>query len=142
MPQDANGQTDVYLWEEGQPYLISAGTGREASKFLDASPSGNDVFFATSQRLVGWDIDDSFDVYDARVDGGLPEPPAGVIGCEGDACQPPPNPPNDPTPASATFNGSGNVKPAHKKKHHRKRHHKKRHGARKHAKKNLTPKNG
>ena len=29
--------------------------------------------------------------------------------CLGEACQPPPNPPNDPTPASAAFKGSGNV---------------------------------
>jgi len=29
--------------------------------------------------------------------------------CLGEACQPAPNPPNDPTPASAAFKGSGNV---------------------------------
>ncbi len=29
--------------------------------------------------------------------------------CLGEACQPAPNPPNDPTPASAAFHGAGNV---------------------------------
>jgi hypothetical protein len=130
VPRDTNGTTDVYEYTLHKPYLISQGTAPDASLFFDASPNGDDVFFNTVGRLVKWDRDESKDLYDARVDGGLPEPPPGIIGCEGDSCVAPPNPPNDPTPASANFNGTGNVKesfkkPKHKKKHHKKKHHKK-----------------
>jgi hypothetical protein len=121
VPRDSNGQTDVYEYEDGTPHLISSGTGGYESVFLDAGQDGNDVFFGTTDSLVSWDIDQNFDVYDARVDGGLPEPPPGVIGCEGDSCQPAPTPLDDETPASASFNGAGNLvapisKPAAKSK--------------------------
>jgi hypothetical protein len=129
--RDSNGQRDVYEYEDGTPRLISSGVGGSESWFIDASVSGNDIFFATRDRLVGWDTDNNYDVYDARVDGGLPEAPPPIVGCDGDACQPPPNPPNDPTPASTTFHGAGNVRPKpvthkkrHKAKHKKKKHHK------------------
>jgi hypothetical protein len=109
VPQDANGKTDVYEYEDGRLSLISSGEGPGDSYFLDASPSGSDVFFTTSDQLVGWDKDENLDAYDARVDGGFPEPPLSSPPCEGDACQPAPNPPNDPTPASSSFEGAGNV---------------------------------
>jgi hypothetical protein len=131
--RDSNGLRDVYKYENGVASLISSGTGGAGSWFVDASVSGNDIFFATRDRLVGWDKDDNYDVYDARVGGGLPEPPPPIVGCDGDSCQPPPNPPNDSTPASASFQGAGNVKPAAKKKRHSK---KKKH--RKHRKKKST----
>jgi hypothetical protein len=133
---DSNGVADVYEYEEGLPHLLSKGTGPHQSRFGDASVSGNDVFILTDDQLVGWDVDRSYDVYDARVGGGLPEPPPPGIPCEGDSCQPVPNPPNDPTPASENFHGAGNVKPK-KKKHHRHHHRKKHHG-----KKHSTKKNG
>ncbi|MET0557720.1 MAG: hypothetical protein ABW065_03490 [Solirubrobacterales bacterium] len=124
--RDSNGQSDVYEYQNGVPSLISSGVGGAESWFVDASVSGDDIFFATRDRLVGWDKDDNYDVYDARVGGGLPEPPPPVVGCDGDACQPPPTPPNDATPASASFNGAGNVKQRHaRKKHARKKHHRK-----------------
>ena len=44
--------------------------------FLDASASGDDVFFATRERLAPTDTDELVDVYDARVDGGFPAPTA------------------------------------------------------------------
>lgn len=141
---DSNGEADVYEYDEGLPYLLSKGTGAHESRFADASVSGNDVFILTDDQLVGWDTDRSYDIYDARVGGGLPEPPAEGIPCEGDSCQPLPNSPNDPTPASENFNGAGNVKPpAHKKKHHKKKHHHKKHHKKKHhGKKKSTGKNG
>jgi hypothetical protein len=47
------------------------------------------VFFTTRERLVGIDTDDQIDLYDARVDGGIPaqNPPAPAPPCEGEACQ-------------------------------------------------------
>jgi hypothetical protein len=145
VPRDSNGQVDVYEYNDGVPHLISTGSDSAPASFLDASVSGNDVFFTTTERLVKWDVDDNYDVYDARANGGLPEPPLGVIGCEGDSCQPAPTPPNDPTPASANFNGAGNVprKPPHKhKRKHLKKHHAKKQHAKKQHGKNATRKNG
>jgi hypothetical protein len=106
---DSNGRIDVYEYEAGHLALISKGASATDSMFLDASPSGDDVFFTTRDQLVGWDQDSNVDLYDARVDGGLPEPPPPPSGCEGDACLPAPVIPNDPTPSSANFHGAGNV---------------------------------
>ena len=85
MPQDVNGEEDVYEYEaEGEGNcrnstatfnervggcvgLISSGTSSEESAFLDASVSGNDVFFLTASQLVQSDLDTALDVYDAHV---------------------------------------------------------------------------
>jgi hypothetical protein len=126
VPQDSNGTEDVYQYEppglggcteqsptfgaasRGCVNLISSGTSGEESAFLDASESGNDVFFLTSAQLAHRDVDTAIDVYDARVGGGEPEPPP-PPSCEGDACQTPVQAPNDPTPGSLTFSGPGNL---------------------------------
>jgi hypothetical protein len=125
---DSNGEWDVYQYEPtgtgdctsssegaaiarsagGCVSLISSGTAEEEASFLDASESGDDVFFLTPARLSATDEDFELDVYDARVDG-IPATLPVINECLGEACQPPPNPPNDPTPASAAFHGSGNV---------------------------------
>jgi hypothetical protein len=103
---DANAKMDVYEYENGHLRLISSGVGAANSFFLDATPSGSDVFFTTVDRLVGWDKDNNADAYDARVGGGFPEPQPSPPICEGDACQAAPNPPNDATPASSSFEGA------------------------------------
>jgi DNA-binding beta-propeller fold protein YncE len=53
--------------EGGCVALLSSGTAEHESAFLDASVSGNDVFFLTAEKLVQQDPDDNFDVYDAHV---------------------------------------------------------------------------
>ena len=85
VPQDTNGTEDVYEYEplnvgncalsnttfngkvEGCVSLISSGTSGDESAFLDASESGEDVFFLTSAKLVPQDYDNAFDVYDAHI---------------------------------------------------------------------------
>ena len=47
--------------------LISSGKSTRESAFLDATEGGGEVFFLTSQPLSPGDLDDSADVYDARV---------------------------------------------------------------------------
>src|SRR5260370_37038208 len=42
---DRNGQRDVYQYEAGSPHLVSSGTSEAPSYFMDATPSGSDVFF-------------------------------------------------------------------------------------------------
>jgi hypothetical protein len=110
--QDTNTQPDTYEFKpaSGQVALVSGGTSSGPSEFQDASPSGNDVFFTTRQRLVGSDTDDNVDVYDARVGGGFPESAPPPVQCSGEGCKPPPSAAPQPTfAATVTFFGTGNL---------------------------------
>jgi hypothetical protein len=165
VPADTNGKEDVYEWEapgSGGPAgggctelsasfsprnggclsLISSGESSSDSEFVDASPDGRDVFFSTASSLVPQDPG-LIDIYDAREGGGFPPLPSRSAACEGEACQGPVSPPNDPTPASASFKGPGNVfecpkgkvkkngkcvaKKSSQRKHHKRKHHQKKH---------------
>jgi hypothetical protein len=94
-PQAVNGVSNLYEWHQGpeasggEVSLISSGSGDEPVTDGVISPSGQDVFFATSQALVPQDTDELSDVYDARIGGGFPEPPAPRQQCSSDACQGP-----------------------------------------------------
>jgi hypothetical protein len=102
--EDTNGNYDAYEYDVATEsvHLISSGTDSEGSYFLDASPDGHDVFFSTKEKLVGWDTDNSVDVYDARVDGGFPEPTPVPVACQGESCLPSsPPPPGAPSAASS-----------------------------------------
>jgi hypothetical protein len=117
---------DVYEWEAvgsgscqvatqngGCLYLLSTGKSDDASFFADASASGNDAFLITSSPgLVRQDQDQLYDVYDARVGGGLAaQNQVAAAPCEGDACKPRATaPPGFESPGSASFKGPGNVK--------------------------------
>jgi hypothetical protein len=117
LPQDTNDQQDVYEWEQqgtgtcdeagGCLSLISSGKSPEISEFVDASPSGRDVFFTTSSSLDPQDPG-LIDIYDAREGGGFPPPSAPPNPCFGDACQNVPATPGIVTPASASFHGAAN----------------------------------
>jgi hypothetical protein len=137
VPQDVNGTQDVYQYEPagigdcdaskttfsersgGCVALLSSGASKDESAFIDASESGNNVFFLTTAKLLSQDFDDARDIYDARecsatspcIAPAPVEPPP----CEtGDSCKSAPSP--QPTifgsPASATFSGAGNVVPS------------------------------
>ena len=100
LDSDTNGKPDVYMWSGGELSLISSGGGGEGSQFIDASPSSDDVFFLTRERMVGADTDNQVDVYDARVEGGFPEQELPPV-CVGDKCRgPASSPPNLPAPGS------------------------------------------
>lgn len=122
---------DVYEYEHGHASLISSGTDGRASRFLDASRSGDDVFFLTASRLDPTDLDTSFDVYDARAPHfageavGSPPPPPTPPACEGDSCQSPAQTPNRTVPGTTTFSGPGNIATSSKHRRHH-RHHAKR----------------
>jgi hypothetical protein len=130
--KDSNGSQDVYQYEPvgiggctssgatfsataaGCVDLISSGTSGEESVFLDASESGDDVFFLTTSKLAPEDVDSALDVYDAHVCTATspcpPPAPAAAPACEGDACQLPAVAPDHPTPGTVLLNGPGNVK--------------------------------
>jgi hypothetical protein len=123
VPQDSNGKLDVYEWEAqgegsctqaaGCVLPISDVAGDYESLFMDASPSGEDVFIGTADQLVPSDTDTRVDVYDVKVGGGFPTPPAPPMCNNGDSCKSPvsPQPSVFGAPASATFSGPGNPAP-------------------------------
>ena len=89
VPQDTNGVTDAYEYDTvtGKLSLLSSGTGEDGTWFVEASADGRDAFLATRQKLTRWDPDKLVDIYDARVEGGVSEPPLPALPCDGDACQ-------------------------------------------------------
>ncbi len=139
VPADVNGREDVYQYEPGGKgscrnasrsasevfseaaggcvALISSGTSAEESAFLDASSSGDDVFFLTASRLVPQDSDTALDVYDAHVCSEASPciaPAASAPPCTtADSCRaaPLPQPSLFGAPPSATFSGAGNLPP-------------------------------
>jgi hypothetical protein len=132
VPRDNNAQQDVYEWEapnsggcakvNGCINLISSGESPQKSEFVDADPAGDSVFFETTSSLLPQDPG-LIDIYVARVEGGFPQP-APPASCEGEACQAPPAPPADITPASSVFDGAGNaVQKSVKRKHRKKKAH-------------------
>ncbi len=165
VPLDTNGLEDVYEYEPagigsctsastgynerlgGCVSLISSGTYNGESAFLDASESGDDVFFVTGAKLTTEDYDASNDVYDAHVcTTAVPcvAAPVSPPPCtSGDSCKaaPSPQPAIFGAAPSATFSGIGNVaeevksvvKPKKKKKKAKPKRHakKKRHKAKK-----------
>jgi dipeptidyl aminopeptidase/acylaminoacyl peptidase len=141
VPQDTNGVADVYEYEPvkgpgvpasddctassptfsqvagGCVSLISSGQSSSESAFVDASETGDDVFFVTNSKLVGEDYDNVYDMYDAHACGSgwaCTSAPVSPPACtSGDSCKPAPSPQPaifGPTP-SETFNGAGNLTP-------------------------------
>jgi hypothetical protein len=136
VPQDTNGKEDVYQFEpagvggctgESETFhaslggcvsLISSGKSPRESAFLDASPTGNDVFFVTAGALAPSDTDAAFDVYDASVCGVagspacLPAPAATPKPCESvSECRTATNtpPPSFGAPPTSSTGASGNI---------------------------------
>jgi hypothetical protein len=122
LPEDANSAKDVYEWKasgdgetgkcelpKGCLALISSGQSDSDSFLYGMSADGHDVFFTTLETLHGADIPESPSVYDARKEGGIPDPPL-TAPCEADACQGPGTPP----PALPAPTSTGTVPPASK----------------------------
>jgi hypothetical protein len=133
LAQDINSNQDVYELEppgagdctsasssfiassNGCLSLISSGRAAGESAFLDASESGNDVFFLTAEQLVKKDVDTALDVYDAHVcsaeapcfaEEATPPPCTTAESCRAAVA---PQPSIFGAPSSATFSGEGNL---------------------------------
>lgn len=105
-----SGAYEVYEYAGGQINLISSGTSAGGSYFYEADPSGEDVFFITSQSLTKADGGNTLSIYDARVDGGFAEP-SEAAPCKGEEeCR---GAAGGATvfeaAASSTFSGPGNL---------------------------------
>ncbi len=121
---------NVYEWHEGQVYLISdgkdtsalapalenasPGEGQSSVALIGSDATGANVFFSTTDRLVGQDTDTQMDYYDARIcttsDPCIPAPPAVVAPCVGEGCRGVPGaPPSLAGPVSTSFSGAGNL---------------------------------
>jgi len=116
---------NVYEWHEGRVSLIS--DGRDLSEnlggaagcsfssvcLLGSDASGGNVFFVTTDQLVGGDTNTELDIYDARVcepaSPCVSEPVPGLPACAGEECHGvPAGQPGVPGVPSASFNGPGN----------------------------------
>ena len=136
VPQDTNGLEDVYEYEPnsvgscapeqavfsetsgGCVSLISSGTSATESAFMDASETGDDVFFVAANKLTFEDYDNAYDMYDAHVcTEAVPcraDPVSPPECTSGDSCKaaPSPQPAIFGATPSATFNGVGNLAPS------------------------------
>jgi hypothetical protein len=121
---------NVYEWHEGHVYLISDGRDVSVNNgeaplctpalsstcLLGSDASGANVFFSTTDKLVGQDTDTELDYYDARICSSaspcLDQSPSPTVICQEDACQgsPIPQPPLA-SAASVSFSGPGNASP-------------------------------
>jgi hypothetical protein len=136
------GERNLYQWEHGQVSLIATepesvprGFGTPTQNFFgDVSADGSDVYFSTPLAFVGGDLDERWDVYDARVGGGFAEPAAPALPCdastEGACNSGAADVPPATVPATSSFVGPPNPavkqhKPRKKGKHHRRKHGKK-----------------
>jgi Tol biopolymer transport system component len=115
---DVNGTIDVYSYRDGIVRLVSPGNRSFDAILGDISADGSDVYFTTQQKLVGRDNDEQIDVYDARVNGGLPaQSPPPPQECLRDDCKATPNAgPELPFGGSEALSGPENVKPVKQKK--------------------------
>jgi hypothetical protein len=85
-PGTASPPDNVYEWENGQIQLIS--NGLNSGYELDgATPNGDDVFISTHAQLTSINTGGDVEIYDARVNGGLPETPLEVQQCSGEVCR-------------------------------------------------------
>jgi hypothetical protein len=121
--RDVNDQWDVYEYEpegigscdlaQGCVAEISSGESPNASIFRDASLTGDDVFFTTTDPLVAQDGDQSTDLYDAKVDGGIAsQNTVASATCEGEACKPSmAGQTSEQAPGSTSVSGQGNLAP-------------------------------
>jgi hypothetical protein len=100
IPADTDTAYDVYQWNADDGLALISANVDEDAFFMGNDHDGINVYFATRQRLTWQDKDAVLDIYTARVDGGIPEPPPTNETCDptADQCQAP----TGPAPPSQT----------------------------------------
>ncbi len=151
VPEDVNRNRDLYEWHDGSYRLITDGvtayddvradpTGVTTGPVIvGISPDGKDLVFKLAAQLTGHEIENTPQVFDARIDGGFSPPPSAPAPCVEDSCQGPlTSAPLLQAPGSLTLHGAANrvekkAKKHRKRKHRRNRGHRKsQHGKRSH----------
>jgi hypothetical protein len=152
VPEDENGQApplkigegesslevpddvDVYEWENGHVYLISAGKPG-LTRLQGVTQSGNDAFFTSSVGTTGAAQAGYVSIYDARVggssapvQGGASTPCLSIASCQGEAGEFPVS----LMPGTSAFSGVSETSPAAPTQHGKKKQ-KKRKGKNRHA---------
>jgi hypothetical protein len=104
--EEISNSIDVYEWENGNVYLISAGKPG-LTELQSVTPSGDDAFFETDVNLTGQTGEGQAALYDARVGGGFPVTgdSGGHASCfDAEGCRGSFSPgPSSVTPGSATL---------------------------------------
>ena len=101
---------DIYEWHHGTLSLLSSGTSPSSDFLIGASPSGSNVYFLSGSQFAPEDRESTYQIWDARTEGGFPAPstPAqceSAATCRSMAA----TPPVTVTPATVSVGGSGNV---------------------------------
>jgi NHL repeat len=131
VPDEPGSEQGVYEWEregsgtctsvtparpDGGCISLLSGTGAtEPSYFVEADPSGENVFIMTRKQLAGEGTGERMMLYDVRAGGGFGK---SSQACTGTGCQGvPPAAPSFATPPSETFGGAANFAPLPVLKH-------------------------
>ncbi|HWX87977.1 MAG TPA: hypothetical protein VNX67_07375 [Solirubrobacteraceae bacterium] len=147
LPEDVNGTNDLYEWHDGRLRLVTDGLtqwpeGPGEPELVGVTPDGADAFFTLGAHLTGYEVDQTAELYDARIGGGFPPPLNPPAPCSEDACQGPlAQPPALEAPGSASFDGPANHVPvvsAHPKHKSVKPHHAKHKPAKPHRHRRRT----
>jgi hypothetical protein len=105
----------VSLISDGKDLNEGNGAHQSASavELQGVDATGQNVFFWTADQLVGQDTDSQVDLYDARVEGGFPEPSVQTSCGSIEECHPvsPPPPASEGSLGSQIFTGPGNLTP-------------------------------
>ncbi len=116
VPDDVNGDFDVYEWHKGRNRLITDGVSEYGSpespggpKIVGISADGKDIIFRLGAKLTGHEVEEAPQLYDARMGGGFAPPPVPPPACVEDSCQGPlVSPPDVAAAGSGTLRGIGN----------------------------------
>jgi hypothetical protein len=102
---------DIYEWHDGVLSLISSGTSPSSDFLIGASPSGSDAFFLSATQFVAQDGEHTYQIWDARTEGGFSAPAAPPAPCaSAETCRSmEATPPTTITPATVSVSGPGNV---------------------------------
>lgn len=114
LPEDRNELEDVYAYRDGNLRLVSRAKPGYSSRFLEATPDGKTVFFATNDPISPLDNDQAVDIYMTREGAGYPySPPPVKVPCDGvEACHAGvPGIPSQSSAGTASFQGRGNEVP-------------------------------
>jgi hypothetical protein len=108
LPESTDGVQSIYEWTKGEIHLISPSDAEYPSTLLDASASGDDVFFITYDELTPDGDGPVQAIYDARVNADTYKAPPLV--CQGESCRGSGTvAPAVESPASAQFKAAGRI---------------------------------